>query len=832
MMKTSTFFSKALFSLLFILLSVFSFGQNVGDFRTSGSGDWKTPGIWEVWNGSAWVSSVTYYPSAGRYPGQVDGNYTVTIVSGTTVTINDASTFTTGHIYVKGTLILKANVTILPINGLAYNLYIEKGVIKFDRSVKLTLPLGSNLLMDINNEINQGLHPLDGNSDCNNNTEIVIGNSKYTACTGSGNTDVGTFADLNKTAIEVKANPAASPIQICLGENTFLSGSYLLTGTTITPNVSYKWELSSQPLSSSINFGSGSKDVFSPNLIVAGDYTFMLIVNVTVNSQVRSNFQNIKISVGKTTTYVSGNWNNGHPSSTARMNAVIAEDYNTRDKGSFFGCNCTVNSGNSLTIGDNTNVTVKDNITNYGSIVVESDGNLVQINDSGFNTGSITVKRNANVPAMQYAYWASPVQNQSMYTIYQVPANRVMTYNTWNNYFTIIASPATAIKAKGYSLRGPDSNTSTFGVTATFTGVPNNGLITIPVTTGGGVNNNLVGNPYPSNIDIDKLYQSNSSLISSTFLFWDNTGNTVVNQQGSNYTGSNYVTYNAATGTGVTGIPGGNKPNGIAKVGQGFIVKAISPGGNLIFNNSHRTKDHIKGSSDSYFFKMANTATERDRYWLNLLSPDSSESSIAVVYDGNAKNHYEEYDSEIPFGVHSSIFMLAENHIEPLIIQGRNSSNIELDVVALVMKHDVAGKYIVSGKDFEGVFGKEQAVYLYDRLLHTYTNLTKKSYEYVASVGIVSDRFEIVYKNKSIISAEVPNTKTAITIHKSDEQFIIQANGQKLKNIQIFDMSGRLVYEINTSGSRHVVEASKMSAGVYLFNIETDKEKSTKRIRK
>lgn len=337
-------------------------------------------------------------------------------------------------------------------------------------------------------------------------------------------------------------------------------------------------------------------------------------------------------------------------------------------------------------------------------------------------------------------------------------------------------------------------------------------------------------------VDIDKLYQSNSSLISSTFLFWDNTGNTVINQQGSNYTGSNYVIYNAATETGVTGtgeteIPNGNKPNGIAKVGQGFIVKAISPG-NLIFNNSHRTKDHIKGSSVSYFFKMANTATERDRYWLNLLSPDSSESSIAVVYDGNAKNHYEEYDSEIPFGVHSSIFMLAENHSKPLIIQGRNSSNIELDVVPLVMNHEVDGKYIVSGKDFEGVFGKEQAVYLYDRLLHTYTNLTKKSYEYVASVGIVSDRFEIVYNNKSIISAEVPNTKTAITIHKSDEQFIIQANGQKLKNIQIFDMSGRLVYEINTSGSRHVVEASKMSAGVYLFNIETDKEKSTKRIRK
>ena len=159
-------------------------------------------------------------------------------------------------------------------------------------------------------------------------------------------------------------------------------------------------------------------------------------------------------------------------------------------------------------------------------------------------------------------------------------------------------------------------------------GIPYNGTLTYPLayTSGQAIpanrGFNLVGNPYPSNIDIDKFYTANSTKIEATFYFWDNRGNTAYAQAGSGYSGDNYAKYNASNGTGtsigVVGIPF-RTPTKDVKVGTGFMVQAVNTanGQTLNFNNSMRSYNN----SGPGFLGKGVAITETDRFWLTLKTP-------------------------------------------------------------------------------------------------------------------------------------------------------------------------------------------------------------------
>ena len=115
---------------------------------------------------------------------------------------------------------------------------------------------------------------------------------------------------------------------------------------------------------------------------------------------------------------------------------------------------------------------------------------------------------------------------------------------------------------------------------------------------------NLIGNPYPSNIDFAELYAANSDLIYNTAYFWTNLNHNP-ESQGSNYpNGRTINNYAILNGTG--GIPATNSkqptdsgykasqiPNEFIKVGQGFIVrKKVAGDGDMIFNNAMRSNDN------------------------------------------------------------------------------------------------------------------------------------------------------------------------------------------------------------------------------------------------
>ena len=82
---------KALFLLLLVTSFSFTFAQNIGDYRSKGTGNWSASGSWQVYNGSTWgnasaspSSTLTSTPTvADIYTGSVttSTSHTLTLVS-------------------------------------------------------------------------------------------------------------------------------------------------------------------------------------------------------------------------------------------------------------------------------------------------------------------------------------------------------------------------------------------------------------------------------------------------------------------------------------------------------------------------------------------------------------------------------------------------------------------------------------------------------------------------------------------------------------------------------------------------------------------------------
>ena len=536
--------------------------------------------------------------------------------------------------------------------------------------------------------------------------------------------------------------------------------------------------------------------------------TYYVRLRSANNCEISANSNTIKVAPPETV--YNGAWSNGTPD--ANKNIRFSDDFNMDT--SFEACSCQIDDGVAVHVDSGVVFKLENSLDVQGSgaLTFEDSASLVQVNDGAVNTGKIIYKRiTAPMKNFDFTYWSSPVKDQVL---------KDLSPNTlWDKYFSfangnwVIESGTNTMNTagKGFIIRVPKPNTvygngeywtgATYEQPVQFTGVPYNGVITIP-TQGIGMDN-LIGNPYPSAIDADLFMANpnNASLINGALYFW--THNTAITQSGSFYVynSDDYAVYTLTGGIGTMAAPStggfGAIPDGKIAAGQSFFVgsKAV---GSFEFNNSMRVSD---SGSNSQFFKMAKVKnlanTEKSRVWLSLTNSQGVFKQLLVGYIKGATNEMDNLYDGISFGGNKYVDFYSVNDGEILTIQGRGLPFLLTDKVPLGFKTTIDGAFEIKMDQVDGLLAK-RTIYLEDKDAGILHDFKKGSYSFSTSKGEYNNRFVLRYlpNLKTILMHDiVANAKHQLEIYINESQLSLKSNGENLSAVFVYDLKGKLIFQ-------------------------------------
>ena len=573
-------------------------------------------------------------------------------------------------------------------------------------------------------------------------------------------------------------------------------------------------------------------------------------------------------------------WNNpnnwkpfGVPSA---INSVII-NANTIISGSnttAFAKNITVKSSGSIELQSGNHLTVTDwiNVNPGGIFEIKNNANLIQINDAD-NTGIVTIEKiTAPMNYYDYTYWNSPVTFASGFTLSNLSPQTAI--DLWSYTPTINGgsgsweklSPSTIMDpTKGYIVKAPDTYSKIYSTkvpyTANFIGTPNNGTILVPISKGVNANMdgkitddtdewNLIGNPYPSEIDAQKFLEAteNASAIDGTIYIWTQIlqpctavpdpfyGDYVLN-----YTTNDYASLNktGATGTASSATNSTATPNGIIATGQSFFVKAAgdTPNGttvNAVFNNSMRIiGNNSKTLKTSTTHKTDNTM-EKHRIWLNLTNNSGAFSQTLIGYVTGATQGLDRgFDGESFGGNNVTFYSILPE--AKLTIQGRALPFAEEDAIALGYNATKKGNYSIRIDHLDGLF-ENQDIYIEDKDLNIIHNLKQSPYLFNTKVGDFNNRFTLRYNQKtlSVNKTETKDNDIKISYLKNGDNLIINNNSSvsTVEKITVFTILGQSITSLKTENQDQQniqIPIKNISSGLYIAKLKTSNGEISKK---
>ncbi len=501
-------------------------------------------------------------------------------------------------------------------------------------------------------------------------------------------------------------------------------------------------------------------------------------------------FNNLQVQkCAVTTTWNGSGWDNGLPNSN--KNVVFLGNYTST--ANIDACSVLVNASATVTIADSHTFAVENNIEvqTGGNFVFENNASLVQINPSGTTIGNVVFKRNSKPMRLyDYTYWGSPVTGQTLvgfspltnssrfYTF-----NSITTVNTWET-----ENSANAMNAgKGYAIRSPDDFTNTPTIfSGQFTGVPNNGTIPVSVQAldPGYLNYNLISNPYPSAIDVISLFD-NTNL--GTLYFWTHNSAMVNNQ----FSTDDYAIRTRSTGT--AAVSGGEVPGLYITSGQGFFASASSTA-TINFTNAMRVSNN-----NSQFFRSSSNPLFYYTH-INMTNNQGAFKQIALGYREGNTNDYDFGDDAFAStqGV-MKFYSIINPYTIGFAINARSYPWTITDQIPLGYSTSAAGDYNITIDHFDAFF-TDKNIYLEDTETNTFHNLKNGTYLFTTAAGTFNSRFKIRYE-KPLAKEDFLTNKNEVVISSNNTTISIISNKEVIKNIVIYDMLGKIIYENNTANS-------------------------------
>ena len=466
--------------------------------------------------------------------------------------------------------------------------------------------------------------------------------------------------------------------------------------------------------------------------------------------------------------------------------------------------------------------------------------------DFNANTGEISMERvSENMSNLDYIYWSSPVEgfdiddipnSRSYLWSVSAPSNIIGVDGNWAAYNGIMTL------GSGYIARVP-SNGTNFDVTNTFTGKPNNGLVTVGVVQSVGsqaLQNkhwNLVGNPYPSALSADKFLDHNTNLEGAVYI-WQSNASTYTSSNPDPYYANFATSYSNAyiTNNALGSVP--NVPDGFdgnIASGQGFFVK-VKDGPNddtVEFRNTMRygvsqavlPNDEFERNGRGVENQIEDQ--EKQLLWL-FLANEMQQSSVTLVgyADGatNGKDRLYDAFANVGLGELSLHTFVEENN---MVIQGRSLPFNDEDTVPMGIQIPENGIYRIGIDQLKGDIFLDSAtnIILEDTYTGVFHDLKSNPYTFNAESGVFNDRFVLRYNANQLNTKDVELRDTFAFI--KDNILTVQS-GATIDGLSVYDITGKKIIGLEPTGSTNRIETDfNYSRGAYIAVITLEGNRTT-----
>lgn len=523
---------------------------------------------------------------------------------------------------------------------------------------------------------------------------------------------------------------------------------------------------------------------------------------------------------------IAANWDtNSVPTSTD--NVVIPDVPNALIITNSTAASCndlSLNANSSLTINTEGSLTVGGTLTNNGSIVMQSSSSssaaLIATSISGSGTykyqkyvaGSTTndlitapfsgetfsnlVGNNSGVlvqntsPTTEYLF--GPFDNDT---------GEYLTYDSTTNASTVLSA------GQGYRAG------TTSGATLEFTGTFQTTDQTVAINVGEHETYgkwNLVGNPFPSYLDLDGFLDDNNTGV------LENVNTAVYAYDGDDSNGgSNWTIYSLNETSNVKIAPG-----------QAFFVASSDGvGNNLVFNTSRQTvtggDDFLQRQTQTLdsFFKLKlqsnNSLTHTDFYFnsnagegLDIGYDVGTYANLASSFSLYSKLASGEY-SETNFAIQAISNDLSETVVIPLGVHTSAGENHSISIEDVSILESIN-------------------VYLKDYETGTLTLLNNGAYSFSTDNTLEGiSRFELRLTNTTL-GIESDELVTNFKAVYQNDAVILVGDFMLEDKVEIYDIMGRLTQSHTISGN-HFIEITKdeLATGVYLAKINREGNSKT-----
>ncbi|NRB84841.1 MAG: T9SS type A sorting domain-containing protein [Winogradskyella sp.] len=346
----------------------------------------------------------------------------------------------------------------------------------------------------------------------------------------------------------------------------------------------------------------------------------------------------------------------------------------------------------------------------------------------------------------------------------------------------------------------------------TFSGTVATGDVEVTVTEGGATNWNLVGNPYPSYINVQTVLNETTNRDR-----FDENAIGIYGYDGAATDG--WTIYNLATTDGST----------LIAPGQGFFVDAETSGV-FRFTPSMRTTgtsdDFILGrnSNPLTFLKLDLNSTNGSRFHTDFYFNTNSSRSLDPGYDASVWN-----GEPGNFSIHS--YLIEDDNGIAMALQSLHQDDIS-DVTIPLGIHGTSGETVIFSIS-ESTLPSTINIYLEDAATGTITLLNSNDYEIILDTNIIAKgRFYLRLVNQTLSTNEENLAGLQLFTDQNQRTLIVKGNLNTEAQLQIFDIQGRVVNAtaLAANTSSQYVNLGELPSGVYVVSIKNDNATKTKKI--